>query len=513
MSILSRHKMHNRKPAKIIHPFLLGIYPVVMLLALNLETVGMMSAIRPSLLSLIGTLLLLLAGRGLMGSWHKSALVTSFALIFFFSYGHVYNYLEQVIVGSVQIGRHRFLAPLWLTLFLASVWLVQTGKAKVRAVNKFLNYLAVLSLIFPLAQMGLFAYRSLNVGSGSTAAKAGLAPLGVPVGEPLPDIYYIILDGYARDDVLKKFYQLDNSRFLDRLQEMGFYVASCAQSNYAQTQLSLASSLNLDYLQSLDDRYAAGNTSRVGLPPLIKHSAVRQSLQTLGYTTVAFETGYEATEMRDAHVYLSPRTIQAMSDFESLFIRTTAGRLLAEGVAALNIKPDWEARDQAHRARVLHTLEKLPTIPNLQGPKFVFAHIISPHWPHVFGPDGEPVHQHQDSASGYRDQVLFINKKIEPVLAEIIARSSRPPIIIIQGDHGSVIESPFRRMSILNAYYLPDGGNQQLYENISPINTFRLIFDYYLGADYELLPDVSYYSLYDQPYDYTVVAKERLGCP
>lgn len=505
--------MHHNTTGKIIHPFLLGIYPVVMLLAFNLEAVSTRSALRPLLLSLSGTVVLLLATRALLGSWQKSALVTSSALVLFFSYGHIYNYLEQINVGVIQLGRHRFLAPVWLALFLASVWWVEASKAKLQSVNKSINLLAGLILIFPLAQMGLFAYRSLEAGAGTTAAKAQLASLKAPAGEPLPDIYYIILDGYARDDVLHKFYQLDITDFLARLKKLGFYVASCAQSNYAQTQLSLASSLNLNYLETLDDRYAAGNTSRVGLPQLIKHSAVHRSFKDLGYTTVAFETGYEATEMRDADVYLSPRTIQGMSDFESLFIRTTAGRLLAEGVAAINIKPDWKARDQAHRARVLYTLEKLPTIPALRGPKFVFAHIISPHWPHVFGPNGEPVHEHQDSASGYRDQVIFINKKIEPILAEIIAQSPRPPIIVIQGDHGSIIESPFRRMSIFNAYYLPNDGDQQLYENISPVNTFRLIFDYYLGGDYELLPDISYYSPYDQPYAYNVVAEERPGCP
>jgi hypothetical protein len=505
--------MQNQATGKIIHPFLLGVYPVLMLLARNLEAVNASFALRPLLLSLLGTVFLLLATRWLLGSWQKSAPVTSSALVFFFSYGHVYTYIEQINVAALQIGRHRFLAPIWLALFLASVWWVRAAKGKLAGLNRSLNLFAGLIFIFPLAQMGLFAYRSLESGAGTTTAKAQLASLKAPASQPPPDIYYIILDGYARDDVLNKFYELDNTGFLKRLQEMGFYVVPCAQSNYAQTQLSLASSLNLNYLEPLDDRYLSSTTSRVGLPHLIKHSAVRQSLQDSGYTTVAFETGYEATELRDADVFLSPRTIQALNDFESLLIRTTAGRLLAEGVAALNIRPDWEARDEAHRVRVLYALEELPAISNLQGPKFVFAHIVSPHWPHVFGPDGEPVHEHQDSASGYRDQVIFINQKIEPILAEIIANSPLPPIIIVQGDHGSIIESPARRMSILNAYYLPDGGDQQLYENISPVNSFRLIFDYYLGADYELLPDISYYSQYDRPYAYTQVHEERPGCP
>ncbi len=53
------------------------------------------------------------------------------------------------------------------------------------------------------------------------------------------------------------------------------------------------------------------------------------------------------------------------------------------------------------------------------------------------------------------------------------------------------------QFKILNAYYLP-GHNDLLYPTISPVNTFRLIFDTYLGADYPLLKDISY----DSPVPY-----------
>jgi hypothetical protein len=49
------------------------------------------------------------------------------------------------------------------------------------------------------------------------------------------------------------------------------------------------------------------------------------------------------------------------------------------------------------------------------------------------------------------------------------------------------------QFKILNAYYLP-GYNDLLYPTISPVNTFRLVLDAYLGAKYPLLDDISYYS-------------------
>ena len=86
------------------------------------------------------------------------------------------------------------------------------------------------------------------------------------------------------------------------------------------------------------------------------------------------------------------------------------------------------------------------------------------------------------------------------------------PIIIVQGDHGAVLDDPQRRMTILNAYYLPGGGAQSLYEAVSPVNTFRVIFNFYFGLQVPLLDDISYYSSYEEPYNYQVIENTRQGC-
>jgi hypothetical protein len=271
--------------------------------------------------------------------------------------------------------------------------------------------------------------------------------------------------------------------------------------------------LNSNYLDALGEGYISGNSQRAGLADLIRHSAVRRALESLGYQIIAFDTGYDATRLTDADVYLSPHVRYEINDFENMLLRTTAGRILAEGVAFLHLPPDWEARDQAHRQRIWFTLSELERLPDLPGPKFVFAHIVSPHWPHVFDANGQPVHERPDSISGYRDQVIFINKRMLPLLAKLITASPTPPVIILQGDHGAIPEDPERRMSILNAYYLPAGGADGLYEAISPVNTFRLILNYYFGGKAPFLPDVSYYSPYDDPYAYQIIPNTRPGCP
>ncbi len=501
------------KPSRplILHPFLFGVYPAIALLAYNIEEIQISEAVRSLIFSLLGAVAILLLARLALREWHKAAFATTLLLGLFFTYGHVYNFLEPLSLMGMQIGRHRLLIPLWLGLSLLGLWWITRKGRNFQGFTRPLNIIAAIALIFPLAQLGLFGFRTIEVTSQVTAGVQETSRLRLPQNQPAPDIYYIILDGYSRDDMLAKFYDLDNKPFLNQLEALGFYVARCAQSNYAQTQLSLSSSLNYNYLDALDPRYTPGNTSRVGLPDLIQHSAVRSALEGLGYYTVAFATGFDATQLTDAKQFLSARQETGPNDFENLFLRTTAARVLMEGVAFLNVKPDWEARDQAHREQVLFTLSELRQMPELPGPKFVFAHIVIPHWPHVFGPNGEPVHVHPDSVTGYRNQVIYINKQILPILSDIISRSATPPVIVIQGDHGAVIESPQIRMPILNAYYLP-GGDQTLYESISPVNSFRLILDHYFGDNLSFLQDTSYYSIYADPFNFQVVPNERPGC-
>jgi len=495
----------------ILHPFLFAVYPVLAFLAHNIEETRSSAALRPLFISLAGTILLFLLLKLVLKESGKAGVITTTLLGFFFTYGHFYNLLEGISFLGINLGRHRLLAPLWLALAIfIIVWLARQ-KRDFHTLTRGLNTIGVVALTLPLAQLGYYRYTTRSISTQAAPARA-ITGTSLTTELPKPDIYYIILDTYSRDDILKKYYQLDNSLFLSRLEAMGFYVARCAQSNYSQSELSMASSLNFDYLDQLGAQFHPPNTRRAGLADLIQHSAMRETLHELGYSMVSLDTGYDPTRITDADVYLAPRVSAELNDFEEIFLRTTAARVISEGVAFLNLPPDWEKRDQAHRARILFELEQMRQIPALPGPKFVFAHIITPHWPYVFGPNGEPVHERPESEKGYHDQVLFINQQIIPILENILAHSKTPPIIVIQGDHGAVLEDPHRRMTILNAYYLPAGGKQLLYESISPVNTFRVILNRYFGLQIPLQEDISYYSTYEQPYNYQVIENTRPGC-
>ena len=165
----------------------------------------------------------------------------------------------------------------------------------------------------------------------------------------------------------------------------------------------------------------------------------------------------------------------------------------------------------------MYTLDKLRSLPlAVQSPKFIYAHIVAPHFPIVFGPQGELVSLPEDLddaafAQAHTDEIRYINQRILEILQEILAVSATPPIIILQADHGNDRALPADRTSILNAYYLPGEAAGRLYPTITPVNTFRLVLDAYFGAQLELLPDESFYSSYEQPYDFTLIPNDCDG--
>jgi hypothetical protein len=506
-SELARKMKWNTFPWYIV---LVSAYPILALLAHNAIEVAFTDAILPLGISVIGAIIIMLILFVILRNWQRAALVTAILLILFFSYGHIYSYLKGIQSSGFFVFRHRTLVPIFLVLAgLGTFWAVQK-KRSLGNITLVLNLTSSILIIMPVFQISLVYWKQWKAWhEPSQTIQVSLNENTVSNDQEYPDIYYIILDAYGRSDIIKTLYDYDNSDFIDSLESLGFYVADCSQSNYAQTELSLASSLNMDYLDALNPAFVPGNTDRSPLWPLIKHSAVRTFLESHGYKTVAFATGYGWTEIDDADIYLAPQTgAWELSSFQYMLLQTTVGRVLLDA-SELRLP---NTPDDLIRRRTQFDLEKLKVISSIEGPKFIFAHILVPH-SFVFGPNGEPIAIDVSTMTpdifkkGYVDSVIFIDKQMETIVSDIIANSSIPPIIIIQGDHGPTGSSHAVRVSNLNTYYLP-GHEDSLYPSITPVNTFRVVLDSYFGQDLPPLTDISRYSTYQAPYEYDVIEND-----
>jgi len=498
------------------HPFLFAAYPVLALIAHNLGENKASVGVRALSLSLVGAGLLLGIMYLFFRNWQKAAIVTTLTIVLFFAYGHIYNFLEQ----TTSFGRHRILLPVLAIVFIAAVILIAKKLQDSQPVTEILNLVGLVLLIFPIYQIVTFQISSSLLWN-ENPDEIAIASRSESVTST-PDVYYIVLDAYARGDTMQNIYNFDNSPFLEQLEELGFYVADCSQSNYAKTRLSLASSLNMDYLEAFESiagDLERGRESRVRMGQLIRRNKVRRAFSDMGYTEVAFSNGYLWSEWEDADLFLSPDVESAfgnlqlfgqVTDFEALLLRTTAILFFmdAETVFSDYLTPAVDVSPrQAHYDQVMHALDNLENVSAIEGPKFVFAHIVSPHGPYVMDENGVFIPEDEVSELNYVDQVKYLNSRMIPILENILRESEEPPIIIVQADHGghgTQFDSD-NRMNILNAYYLPGNGETRLYESISPVNSFRLILSEYFGYDYELLEDLSYFSTVEDFFDFTLV--------
>ncbi|MGA9396868.1 MAG: hypothetical protein WBV22_01300 [Anaerolineaceae bacterium] len=519
------------------HPLILGIYPVVTLYAWNQGETGFDAAVRLLLVCLTIAVILFALLRLALHDWFKAALLASLILVLFYSYGHVYAEIKSAELLGVIIGRHRYLAGTWLLLLAGFGWLILLVKSDLTIFTRMINLFAIVLIAIPLYQIVDYSIRAESASRAVVAPRGGVQSLQAAIDQPLPDIYLIILDKYARDDVLLEEFDYDNAPFLEELRSRGFYVAQCSQSNYSYTGVALSSELNLDYLQEMRPEYfvPANSADRTLLSQMVRHSVVRESLEQLGYTMVDISS-HEPIQIKDAAVFIDPNdrlVTNASADlfinpFEAMFIRTTAlafpldmdiarNRQVANAVNYPFLK---------HLRAQQYVLASADRIISARSPKFVLYHIDIPHPPFVFGPNGETYQrpedvpgydlpagdtaaQEENQKKLYRDQVIFINKQIIPIIDKIISESPTRPVIILQGDHGT---DGLNRMAILNSYYVPEAVQTRLFPGISPVNSFRLLFDGLFGTHYGLLPDVSYYSYATTLYDFSINLDTRQEC-
>jgi hypothetical protein len=516
-------KMSTMSRSLILHPFLFSIYPAIALFSTNVEQIQLWEIRRPVILILLGCVGLLLALKLVVKDWGRAGLLCSSAAIIFFAYGHVYWYVENLVRQPLLFSPHRFFFNfIWVGLFLVSVGICRRLD-DTREVTRFLNIVAIVLVLLPGFHIISFTLQNIGDARMSLFQQEDTSQTSnVAAREQWPDIYYIIVDGYGRADVLAEVYSHDNSEFLDFLTDRGFYMASNSHSNYSQTALSLSSSLNYRYINTLSDKLGRESNSRAPLDGLIKDNRVHVFLGDQGYQTVAFTSGYSYTEMRDADLYIT--AYGNLNSFESTLLTNSMA------VVWLNKK-----NVDNYRRRIINNLKMLGHMSDVRSPKFVFAHIIAPHPPFMFGPNGEVIGPKKVDLSdgshwqgdrneyidGYRGQLVYLNQLLEKAIDGILANSETDPIIILQGDHGpgaflnweSVEDTCLKeRMSILNAYHLPGNGAQQLYASITPVNSFRVVFDTYFDANLGLVKDEVYFSLWDRPYDFIKVTDQLEPC-
>jgi hypothetical protein len=334
-------------------------------------------------------------------------------------------------------------------------------------------------------------------------------------GQPraLPDVYWIVLEEYGSQSVLRDDFHYDNSPFLDALRDRGFYIADRSTANYLKTAPSIQSARNLEYLDGPALRAAAKDGKDWGpiFHGLQSPFEVQEFLDGLGYRFIYAGTFWSPMGKHPSAEYNYVYD-KLTSEFLEVLERATILRAFQE--LGPEAPYDWR-RNRWNQT--LYELRSVRRASELEGrPKFVHVQFALNHEPYVFHPDGSFITEQETKTRTheqvYIDQLMFTNSQMLAWVDQVLAvPAEKRPIIMLLADEGpwplgyrrnergfdwtTATPAELRqKFGILNAIYLPDKTPEEagFYSSITPVNQFRVLFNAEFGLDLPLLPDRNY---------------------
>ena len=499
------------------HPILFSTYPILLVYSEYMSEIPTAHLVLPIVIVTAATIAIWIATGMILRSITKGAMAASLSVVFFLLYANFHLVCDLIVPWPLDA---RYTRLSWLVFYTTGILAIVLVHGRIvtkasRAADVFALTLT-LAVCVPIARFAVSSEQVTQKPLPVDIRKATSTWRGTSGKHP--SIYCIVLDGYGRADVLAQHYGFDNSEFIFGLKDKGFFVADKSTSNYSTTGASLSSLLNMNYDRQLS----------------IDNSLVAQILKSMDYRYVFIPSGYNITNRSSiadltVDVGTYPRTELSALLLESSVIAFPF-RLMTPLDAAIQqgLTMDLSGRSEWHR-HITRSLEAIGSVADMDGPSFTFAHICCPHAPYVFNRDGTLNMQSKMSdlsdttrkqlwrSSQYVEQVVHLNKLINSMVDTILANSQTSPIIILLGDHGTFYtltddskanpspENIQERMSNLFACYAPPVILDDLYETITPVNVFRIIFDRHFGAHYGQLEDRNYWSYVEPCRDVTSV--------
>ncbi len=437
-------------------------------------------------------------------SRHANLLLVLFLL--FFNYNAFDILLRDILEfpkdehGFIKV---RYVLLLWAfcTLLVGGLaWWLARGRRAWIALTTVVSVALVMSGVQLVA--GLISQQPTREASMATATAGGKDLVH------RPNVYFFLLDTYARRDSLVELGGFDNRPFLAAMAERGFFVSPNSYANYPKTFLSLGSTFAMEYLAAPGEGTVAPKTSYHVL--LSGNNGTVRRFKDNGYRFV--------TAARSTTYCIGYEDICVRGDRD--FGLITIGELeinLLQMTPLLAILKRYPP-DLVKFEDIFPETVKASILRDIYGPKastsrptFYFYHNVAAHGSQyelgcdtfsLYDRPREAFHK-MEAIPAYLKTIECLNDKILDLTDTIVERDP-DAVIIVQSDHGVALEAweefeewserDFElRFGVLNLMRLPGDCPDSIYPTISPVNTFRLVFACLADEPATFLPDESYW--------------------
>lgn len=424
--------------------------------------------------SIIFTLLCWLLYR----NFTKANLVAFFIMAFNFFFGSVHDALKKIFPESF-VTKYIFILPAVLILFIVLLVVVKKRKAPLLKLTYYLNVLLVILL---LADTVLLTSKIISKKTNSYSLPAGFTACDTC---PKPDIYFILADEYAGNIELKELFQFDDSLFLNQLAALNFHTIPQSSSNYNYTPFSVASILNMDYLDLKGKERAKPDLTYSY--ESIRNNTLLQFLRSYNYDFYnysVFDFDGQPARVRETFLPVKTRLITAQT-----FLHRFDKEIRFNLVSRWKSKKNLEILTYANRNNNenIYNLTWKLAAKKMAKPKFVYTHLMMPHYPYYFDKNGKEqpfetlLEDNQVNKEAYIEYLQYANKKLLALVDHILKSSATAPIIVLMGDHGfrhfkQPVESKYYFLNLASVH-LPSKNYSGFNDSFTGVNFFRAILN------------------------------------
>mgnify|MGYP001411636710 FL=1 len=448
----------------IIFPFLLAFFPSWILILKNYDEL-IFQDILISLAIVSVSIIIWIVIRKIIKNSNKAALITGVGVVFFFYFGYVQDALKGILVSNIPVNKTSILVPISIIIFIILTVYFIKSKNNFESIIKIANVVSITLILVVCVQFII---------PGASAEK--------------PNVYHIILDEYTDNEILTKKFGYNNEKFLEFLNNNGFYMHDKLFSTFGGTVKELNVILNMEYpkkLRWMSEDYESLNNNKV-----------MSIFSNQNYSIIETNSMMRWKNFSDVDTKLCYDTNFINSEFLDQVLGKSIIRYFLE-----------KYQQDTRRDTVRCTFNVLNEITlKTDGPKYVFSHVYVPHPPFLFGPNGEnviPDHreisglQSWENPQGYVNQLIYATNEITVVIKNIV-KNDPNAIIIVQGDTGTLtgadiskktMKEIYQAHSILYAVRIPDVEDS---DYMIPVNTYRIIFNNYFNMNYDYLEYHSY---------------------
>ncbi len=448
----------------IIFPFLLAFFPSWILILKNYDEL-IFQDILISLAIVSVSIIIWIVIRKIIKNSNKAALITGVGVVFFFYFGYVQDALKGILVSNIPVNKTSILVPISIIIFIILTIYFIKSKNNFESIIKIANVVSITLILVVCVQF--------------------IIP---SVSAEKPNVYHIILDEYTDNEILTKKFGYNNEKFLEFLNNNGFYMHDKLFSTFGGTVKELNVILNMEYPKKLgwvSEDYESLNNNKV-----------MSIFSNQNYSIIETNSMMRWKNFSDVDTKLCYDTNFINSEFLDQVLGKSIIRYFLE-----------KYQQDTRRDTVRCTFDVLNEITlKTDGPKYVFSHVYVPHPPFLFGPNGEnviPDHreisglQSWENPQGYINQLIYATNETTVVIKNIV-KNDPNAIIIVQGDTGTLtgadiskktMKEIYQAHSILYAVRIPDVEDS---DYMIPVNTYRIIFNNYFNMNYDYLEYHSY---------------------